>query len=533
MHIATSRLKFVAVCIATVAAMESMLVLLLLNALSASARLSQLFPDFNLLLQVNPITVASIALMIVAVLRITLSRVIQIEAGCIRREIESLNACAVLGMPLRSIEHQTKAEAEIMIADIKCVSELVADLRVFLPSVITVPILVIALVWLSPWLSLALSIVIISFALTMRWRFNLVGERDTRLSKHKHNYLIAFWDSLGAAREIRLGSAIRLSIQKRFNDLTNSDRTAEARESILLGLSETTGFVLIAGFALGLTWFVSSGRLEAGLGGTYCAVILLLLPAMMTTSAFLARLSEAMQAHKRIVAVISGNIDEPPTGKYLGAIPEKIIFRNFVPRIINGAWKNAPLNFELMRGSAIYIVGDNGVGKSTALKSIAGLYDSHFGEAIAVWPNGQQAPLSDSARRDLFSGLFAEGSVPLPQACSKSVHKAVNMVGMSDRLLLNGGWNDITTFSVGERRRVDLALVLAEERTFFVLDESMANQSSEFKDFFYSTLVPRLTAAGKALLIATHDEALIPAGAGVIKLDIKKVHVSMTSSLYK
>lgn len=187
MHIITTlRFKWVSAGIVLVAAVESILVLLLVNALSDAMHLKQWSAHVNLFSQENPIVIGGFSLVIIAVLRITLSRVIQIEAGRIRRKIEALNMHSVLTMPLYHIEHRTKAEAETIMADIKCLSELVADLRVFIPSAVSAIVLIVALVWLSLWLSLALGIVIIGFSLTMRWRFNLVGARDIRLSSHKY-----------------------------------------------------------------------------------------------------------------------------------------------------------------------------------------------------------------------------------------------------------------------------------------------------------------------------------------------------------
>ena len=45
-----------------------------------------------------------------------------------------------------------------------------------------------------------------------------------------------------------------------------------------------------------------------------------------------------------------------------------------------------------------------------------------------------------------------------------------------------------------------------EDRPIFIFDEWAANQDPSFKHVFYHTLLPELRAAGKTLLVISHDE---------------------------
>ncbi|MFC7556724.1 ATP-binding cassette domain-containing protein [Pseudoroseomonas wenyumeiae] len=60
--------------------------------------------------------------------------------------------------------------------------------------------------------------------------------------------------------------------------------------------------------------------------------------------------------------------------------------------------------------------------------------------------------------------------------------------------------------STGQRKRLALALALAEERPVLVLDEWAADQDPQSREAFYRVLLPRLRAEGKAVIAITHDD---------------------------
>ncbi|WP_415914840.1 ATP-binding cassette domain-containing protein [Rhodopseudomonas palustris] len=238
----------------------------------------------------------------------------------------------------------------------------------------------------------------------------------------------------------------------------------------------------------------------------------------MTSSAFYARLAEVGTARHRLRAFWDGLPVLPEPADREPAAVACLQFRGLVPEPAGGGWSGGAFTFDLRPGDVIFVVGPNGAGKTTLLKSLAGLYPVASGQAIMVPRSGPPTIADDAMRRQLFSGLFAEANVPLPMRCSAALQAAIDMVGLSNKLRFDGAWSDLTELSYGERRRVDLALVLAEQRAFVILDESTANQSGEFKSCFFNAIVPALRRAGRALVIATHDEALLPPDAQVVRL---------------
>ncbi len=72
--------------------------------------------------------------------------------------------------------------------------------------------------------------------------------------------------------------------------------------------------------------------------------------------------------------------------------------------------------------------------------------------------------------------------------------------------------------SQGRRRRLALLGAWLEDRPIWILDEWAANQDPRFKRAFYRELLPGWKAAGKTLLVISHDEAYYDVADRVIRL---------------
>src|SRR5690606_3076060 len=79
-------------------------------------------------------------------------------------------------------------------------------------------------------------------------------------------------------------------------------------------------------------------------------------------------------------------------------------------------------------------------------------------------------------------------------------------LGLGDRLSLTGESFSTLQLSSGQRRRLALAVALAEQRPIIVLDEFAADQDPQRRAFFYDVLVPDMARRGHLVLAVTHDE---------------------------
>jgi putative ATP-binding cassette transporter len=72
-----------------------------------------------------------------------------------------------------------------------------------------------------------------------------------------------------------------------------------------------------------------------------------------------------------------------------------------------------------------------------------------------------------------------------------------------------------------------------EDRPFYVFDEWAADQDPQYKEVFYTELLPELRARGKGVAIITHDDRYFHLGDRIIKLDEGKIAGSWSGSSFR
>jgi putative ATP-binding cassette transporter len=181
-----------------------------------------------------------------------------------------------------------------------------------------------------------------------------------------------------------------------------------------------------------------------------------------------------------------------------------------------------PLDLTLRRGEIVVLAGGNGSGKTTLVKLLSGLYRPESG---AVRVDGRAvADAEAEAHRQLFSVVFADGHLfqdlrGLPGAAiDDRAREGLERLGLAHLVSVNDGVFSTVDLSQGQRRRLALLAALLEDRPFTILDEWAANQDPSFKQMFYGRLLPEMRAAGKGLLVISHDEDYFDVADRVIRL---------------
>jgi len=192
-----------------------------------------------------------------------------------------------------------------------------------------------------------------------------------------------------------------------------------------------------------------------------------------------------------------------------------------------------PIDFRLEPGALVFIVGGNGSGKSTFVKVLSGLYAPKAGEIRL----GERR-ISDVDRewyRQHFSVVFSdfylfEKLLGLDdhdlEARASSYLRSLRI---HDKLQIVGGRLSTTDLSQGQRRRLALLTAYLEDRPFYIFDEWAADQDPQYKQVFYSQLLPELRARGKGVVVVTHDDRYFHLGDRIIKLDDGKIVDSSTA----
>lgn len=168
-----------------------------------------------------------------------------------------------------------------------------------------------------------------------------------------------------------------------------------------------------------------------------------------------------------------------------------------------------PVNLTIERGEILFIVGENGCGKTTLIKLLLGLYTPHRGE---IRLNGQPvAPEHRDDYRQLFTTIFADYYLfdkPMhgQMIASIDVEKYLQRLDLAHKVSIHDGAFTTTDLSTGQRKRLALINAWLEERPILIFDEWAADQDPAFRRVFYTELLPELKAQGKMIIVISHDD---------------------------
>ncbi|QCO55055.1 heme ABC exporter ATP-binding protein CcmA [Pseudorhodobacter turbinis] len=154
------------------------------------------------------------------------------------------------------------------------------------------------------------------------------------------------------------------------------------------------------------------------------------------------------------------------------------------------------VGFSLLPGRALVLRGPNGIGKTTLLRTVAGLQPavagtvSVGGEAIAyaAHADGLKATLTVTENLAFWAAIYGTDQVG-------PALEQMNLVDLRDRQAAN--------LSAGQKRRLGLARLLVTGRPVWVLDEPTVSLDGASVALFGDVMRGHLAKGGSAL-IATH-----------------------------
>ncbi|SNX73810.1 heme exporter protein A [Cereibacter ovatus] len=154
------------------------------------------------------------------------------------------------------------------------------------------------------------------------------------------------------------------------------------------------------------------------------------------------------------------------------------------------------VSFRLGAGRALILRGPNGIGKTTLLRTVAGLQPPVAGmvsmspEAVAyaAHADGLKATLTVAENLSFWAAIY--GTTDTAAAMAR-----MNLAALADRQAQN--------LSAGQKRRLGLARLLVTGRPLWVLDEPTVSLDAASVALFGAAVRDHL-AAGGAALMATH-----------------------------
>ncbi|WP_394839416.1 cyclic peptide export ABC transporter [Pendulispora rubella] len=186
-----------------------------------------------------------------------------------------------------------------------------------------------------------------------------------------------------------------------------------------------------------------------------------------------------------------------------------------------------PITREFHAGTITFVVGGNGSGKTTLCKVLCLLYPPTSGRVIV--DSDVIDPERVGALRDAFGVLFADYHLPVwaraysDERGKERFETLVRRFELHRVLRVQDGDVSSEGLSSGQRRRLALILLLLRDHPIYLFDEWTADQDPRYRHIFYKELLPELRAAGKIVIVITHDERYFDRADKVLRLDMGQV----------
>jgi putative ATP-binding cassette transporter len=322
------------------------------------------------------------------------------------------------------------------------------------------------------------------------------------------------------AKELRINWIRRARVTEQLRGVVERIRDQRI-EAVLVYCSAnafgTTLFFLVVGLVLALQHAAHSADRNVLTG--FALVLLYMKSPVQQVISALPMIGRAQVAFRRIAELSAQFVNPEPhlavAGQPAAILPIQTVTlkdaRYAFPTVPGTEpFELGPIDLTIERGEIVFIVGENGCGKTTLIKLLTGLYEPRHGELLL---NGKTvtADWRDDYRQ-LFSAVFFDFHLFEEVLCADTAFPEeefdayLAQLDMGQKVSIRDGVFSTTNLSAGQRKRLALIQVCLERRPILVFDEWAAEQDPTFRRIFYTELLPDLRRQGKTLIVISHDD---------------------------
>lgn len=336
------------------------------------------------------------------------------------------------------------------------------------------------------------------------------------LDKVHHVYSIV----LEGVKQLKLDRPLARRALLTFEDCVREQQQAGGRQSLHSNSVETWiqgMFYVILGVAV-FGPFGDAAQLKAGFALLALLQIQRPLRSLIVDTRAFVEASVALQRITELGFTLSGENHErdsptqimPSSRAWRSLALESVTFK-YSQGNADGNFVLGPLEMTLHPGEIVFVIGENGSGKTTFAKVLTGLYVPASGtiRMDGATVNSQ----NPHWYRRKFAAVFRDYSLFEGVADLKSedldqeAKQVATWLNLNEWRFAAPAFNGKSTaLSSGERPRIALLMALLLDRPILVCDEWASDQDPRYKDFFYHELLPRLRDSGKLIVVISHDE---------------------------